>query len=106
MKAMKKKDSSSLRKPLNKKIKSSKTKNLKENVANLDSGQEKFVENGDILDQNELLQAVEKAPAIDSERVAKIKREIENGEYKADAIRTAEKLLRLEDEIWSDNDKS
>jgi flagellar biosynthesis anti-sigma factor FlgM len=105
MKAMKKNDSSNLRRSLNKKTKNLKSNNPKKKVANLGSGKEKFTENDDFLDQNELFQAVKKAPAIDPERVAKIKRELENGEYKTDVTRTAEKLLRLEDEIWSDNSK-
>ncbi len=43
---------------------------------------------------------------IDSERVEKIKRAIEKEEYKIDAIHTAEKLLRLEEEIWGDKDNA
>lgn len=41
---------------------------------------------------------------IDSERVEKIKRAIEKKEYKIDATHAAEKLLRLEEEIWGDKD--
>ena len=105
MKAMKRNDSPNLRKPLNRKTKSLKFNSRKENVANLVSGQDSSIENSDFLDQSELMQAVKKASATDSDRVKKLKRAIEKGEYKADTKRTAEKLLRLEDEIWSNNDE-
>ena len=39
-------------------------------------------------------------PVIDTERVETIKRAIEKGDYRIDCNRTAEKLLKLEDEIW------
>lgn len=46
------------------------------------------------------------ASPIDLERVEKIKRAIEKEEYKIDATRVAEKLLRLEEEIWGDKDNT
>ncbi len=50
----------------------------------------------------ELEKSVSESPLIDTKRVEKIRSAIEKGEYKIDSTRTADKLLKLEDDIWGD----